>query len=660
MRAILSRGISLVAVIVLALTACKPEPTISPAPTGLPGTPLPNVITPIPATATATLPPKPTGQPARTFVICLGQEPQSLYLYGSSSRGMWSVLEALYDGPIDTRKFSPQPVILQKLPAYPDQDVVVEALDMKAGDLVVDANGDLIALAANSRVLPAGCTGTDCATTWDGIKALKMDRLKVTFRLLAGLEWSDGAPLTAADSVYSFDLASDPATKVSKRVTDRTAAYQAGDDLSVEWTGRPGYAPQRLDGLFFTPLPKHAWATYKPGEMETIPEVARKPLGWGPYIVQEWKSGDHIRLTRNPNYFRAGEGLPKFDILVYRFLGEPGDNNLAALQSGECDVVDQTTLLEDQLVSIIDLQNSKKLRAYIGQGPEWEHLDFGIRPATYDDGVTPGKDRPDFFGDVRVRQALAECIDRPAIVQTLLYNRSIVPASYLPPEHPLFLKELTPLAYNVAAGNKLLTEAGWKDQDNNPATPRTAQGIANVPNGTPFVVSYFTSEATIRAKTAEMIRKNLADCGVGVKVTLLNPGQLYAAGPAGGLFGRNFDLAQFSWDAGSQPPCSLFETGSIPTAKNNWIGGNLTGYSNPAFDAACKEARQSRPDSAGYTTANQEAIRILAKDLPLLPLYFPLKIAISRPDFCNLEMDVSARSFLWNLERFDTNPACSP
>jgi peptide/nickel transport system substrate-binding protein len=487
-----------------------------------------------------------------------------------------------------------------------------------------------------------------------------MDRQKVNFRLLAGLKWSDGSPLTAADSVFSYNLAADPATKVTKRVIDRTVAYQATDDQTIEWTGRPGYAPQNLAMVFFTPLPKHAWQSFKPGQMEALDEVARKPLGWGPFVVQEWKAGDHIRLVKNPNYFRSSEGLPKFDVLVYRFLGEPGDNNLAALQSGECDVVDQTTLLEDQLRAIIDLQNAKKLKVYIGQGPAWEHLDFGIRPAAYDDGFNAGKDRPDFFSDVRVRQAVAQCINRPAIVQDLLFNRSVVPASYLPPDHPLALKDLKPLAYDVASANKLLTEAGWKDQDNNPATPRTAQGIANVPNGTPMVLQYVTSEAAMRVKTAELVKRNLADCGIEVKVSQLNLGQLYASGPGGVLFGRNFDLAQFSWDPGSQSPCVLYETSGIPTAKNSWVGGNLIGYSSPAFDAACKSARQSRPDSAAYASASQEATRLLAKDIPTIPLYFPLEIAISRPDFCNLEMDVSARSFLWNLEAYDTNAACKP
>jgi ABC-type oligopeptide transport system substrate-binding subunit len=182
--------------------------------------------------------------------------------------------------------------------------------------------------------------------------------------------------------------------------------------------------------------------------------------------------------------------------------------------------------------------------------------------------------------------------------------------------------------------------------------------VANVANGTPFVIRYATTEATLRRKTAELISSNLAGCGIQVQVSLLNPGQLYAPGPEGVLFGRSFDLAQFSWETGSQPPCSLFETGAIPTAKNNWIGGNLTGYSSAAFDAACLKARQSRTASPEATAAQQEALRLLAKDLPMIPLYYPIKLAISRVDFCGLEMDVTARSLLWSLERLDYGPTC--
>ncbi len=259
-----------------------------------------------------------------------------------------------------------------------------------------------------------------------------------------------------------------------------------------------------------------------------------------------------------------------------------------------------------------------------------------------------------------MRQAFAYCIDRQKIITTLFNNLSSIPTTFLPPGHPMLAQGLTLLPYDAAKGSQLLTEAGWVDEDNNPATPRIAQGAANVRSGTPFEITYYTTQATARTKTAEMIAKNLADCGVKVNVQALDPGQLYASGPDGVLFGRSFNLAQFSWETGSQPPCFLYETRSIPTAKNNWMGGNLTGYSSPEYDAACQKARQARLDSPDMVKNYQETSRLFNNDLPVLPLYFPLKISISRPDFCNMKMDVTARSSLWNLENFDYNPSCQP
>ena len=95
-------------------------------------TPLPTATTPA---ATATLQPSPTPTPLpRTFTICLGQEPASLYLYASSTRSTWSVLEAVYDGPIDTRQYTPQPVILEKLPALADGDAFYAPADVAFGE----------------------------------------------------------------------------------------------------------------------------------------------------------------------------------------------------------------------------------------------------------------------------------------------------------------------------------------------------------------------------------------------------------------------------------------------------------------------------------------------------------------------------------------------
>ena len=442
-----------------------------------------------------------TAEP-RSLVVCLGQEPQSLYIYNSAARDMWNVLEAIYDGPIDTQAYVHQPVILQKMPTLADGDAVIQPVKVEAGDDMVDADGNLSSLVKGVKLIPSACTSADCAVTWDGKSPVQMDQLITTFKLKPGINWSDGIALTAADSVYSYQLAADPATPTIKRMVDRTAAYTAEDDQTVRWTGIPGYLPQQYDANFWLPLPKHAMQTMKPAELLKSDQVNRSPIGWGPYKIDEWVAGDHITLSKNPGYFRASEGLPKFDKLVFRFPGQPADNNLAALLAGECDLVDQTALQDAHYDTVFDLVRAKKAQVFIGQGPEWEHLDFGIKPSSYDDYYSPGVDRPDFFGDANVRKAVAYCVDRQAMIKDLVDGQVDVPASYLPPYHPMFLADLQPLPHDVQAAAKLLDEAGWKDSDNNPATPRLSEGVKGVTGGTPFSLTYLTTKAPLRLEIA--------------------------------------------------------------------------------------------------------------------------------------------------------------
>jgi peptide/nickel transport system substrate-binding protein len=85
----------------------------------------------------------------------------------------------------------------------------------------------------------------------------------------------------------------------------------------------------------------------------------------------------------------------------------------------------------------------------------------------------------------------------------------------------------------------------------------------------------------------------------------------------------------------------------------------VTGYSNKDYDAACQKATQARPDQPDqYTQEQQEAERILAQDLPTIPLFFQLKLTAARTDLCGFEMDVTARSALWDIENLDYGPTC--
>lgn len=634
--------LSMLVLISFILTACQAAPTPPPAtPTALPPT-----ATPVPS-PTATPEPK-------VLTICLGQEPQTLYMYGSAARSMWAVLEAVYDGPIDTRGFESVPVLLEKMPARADGDAVYAAQVVQPGSEMVDANGDLSVLAQGVRLLPAGCADDSCAITWDGASEVQMDVLTLTFRLLPGITWSDGQPLTARDSVYSFNISNDPATPVNRRMLDRTAAYTAVDELTLQWVSVPGYRSTRFADSFWNPLPEHLYGGYSAQDLLTAEISTRAPLGWGAYVIEEWTAGDHITLKPNPNYFRAAEGLPVFDGLVYRFLGQESGNHLKALYNGECDIVDQTVALETDIEKIQESEAKGELKIWTGQGPEWEQINFGMVPAAFDDGVDAyGRERPDFFGDVRVRRAFALCIDRQKIVDDLYGGLAEVPLGFFPQGHPLYTSDLDVSGYNPVSGSELLDEAGWKDEDNDPATPRVARGVSNVPDGQPLQVIYLTTPGG-RSESAGMAAAiSLAECGVQVAVQPVEAQTLYAAGPDGALFGRQFELAQFAWQIGRTNPCTLYETRQIPSAKNNWIGANLPGFSDAAYDAACLAARQALPDDENYTAKQQAVQALYVQALPSIPLYFRMKMDVSRPDLCNFGLDVSARSEFWNLEALD-------
>ena len=620
--------------------------------------------TPVPAVTEANLLPTPipTDVPEKSLVICLGEEPISLYQYGYNSRTMWSILEAIYDGPFDTINFEPQPVIFEELPTKENGGQRLETVSMSMGDLVVNAAGNIVPLVEGTKVYPAGCFEQNCIITWDGTTELLMDQAAITYRLLPNLRWSDGEPLTAHDSVFSYQIANDPETLVNRYYLDRTATYLAADEQTVVWQGVPGYQPGAVSDTFWLPLPNHQLGSISAAALLETPEAIRSPLGWGAYQIDDWVFGDHLSLSKNPYYFKADQNLPHFDKLVFRFLGPHADSNLKALEIGECDFIDASVQLDEQLVDVVEGHNLGKLRAWFGQGPEWEHLDFGIVSSSYDDGNQPGVDRPDWFADVRMRQAVAYCTDRETIANRYFVNRSKVPVSFYPPSHPAFDQTLEILPYDPAKGQAILEEIGWRDDDQDPATPRISYGVANVLDGTVLSLNYVTTQSELRIAASYDYAVSLAGCGIQVNLQQMLPTDLYAPGPEGVMFGRNFDLAQFAWTTSRNSPCSLYTSAQTPTEENLWIGANISGYQNPAFDLACQTVLNLSPaNGEAYTNAQKTLQQIFFDDLPVLPLYYHLKTTAGRVDFCGFEdLDVSARSVLWNLENYDYGTGCTP
>jgi peptide/nickel transport system substrate-binding protein len=627
-------------------------------------------VTEVEVVVTAT--PEPEVVEPRTLVICLGQEPDALYPYGTDMLAASQIQEAIWDGNlggVDTRSFAYQPIIFEKLASLADGDAVINTVDVVAGDKVVGDDGQVAELAAGVKVRAAGCNAPDCAIEWDGTTALQMEQMVVTTKMLPGLVWSDGTPITSADQIYNFELSSDPDVNVSKYGIERTASYVATDDVTTVWTGLPGYKDSTYYLDVYGPAPSHIWSQYTPAELNTEVDAQGLWVGHGPYKVQEWVKGDHLTVVKNENYFRAGEGLPVFESVIYRFVGATSNANIAKVLAGECDIVDQTSSLDDQSELLLELQAAGQIDAAFVTGTTWEHADFNILPLEGAGFAGIGSDlsgrTPGPFGDVRLRQAVAMCMDRQAAVDTVLFGQSVVIHTYLPPQHPLFNADAKQWPFDVAAASALLDEIGWVDDDGDPATPRVASGVAGVPDGTLLEFKYETTTATMRQQATQIMAESMAQCGMKVNLGYYPSSEWFADGPDGILFGRKTDLGQFAWLTGVEPPCDLYRGDMIPgdpaevdengkpVYPSGWGGQNQTGYADPEFDAACNKAVQSLPGQPSYDEGHLEAQAIFAEDLPVVPLFLRLKLAITRPDMCGFIMDPTANSEMWNIEAFD-------
>src|SRR3972149_1869304 len=146
----------------------------------------------------------------------------------------------------------------------------------------------------------------ELAESWEVSK----DGLVITFHLRKGVKWHDGAEFTAADVMYTYKVTIDP----------KTPTAYSGDFLMVKkaeildkYTFRVTYPKPFAPALAsWGPaiLPTHLLE----GKAIAKSDLARHPIGTGPYKFVEWKTGEKIVLEANPEYW---EGKPYIERYVY-------------------------------------------------------------------------------------------------------------------------------------------------------------------------------------------------------------------------------------------------------------------------------------------------------------------------------------------------------
>jgi peptide/nickel transport system substrate-binding protein len=570
------------------------------------------------APATATPIPSPTPIPYRSeLIIGLSQEPLTLHPLLADDDASFQILDALYEPYITSIDFAYQ--------ANPKGGLLADLPGVENGGVFID----------------------DAGTPNEPID----DQIIMTFRMLSGPTWCDGAPVTAGDSVYAYELANDAASGVSDRaILDNIATYVALDDNTIEIKLQPGVFDPNAALYFWNPLPRHIWSQYSASGLQSAPEATTQPCGYGPYTIAGaddasagWVTGDHITLVANPNYFR---GAPRTPRLIFRFIPEARER-VVALIAGEIDIVTSAGLQGADLPTYAAVQQQNLLRIVTTRSAAWEELVFNLYTPTTFDATQRSAAHP-ILSDVRVRQAIAYAIDRQALIDHLYAGRSAFlhePLTY--PNHPLYTSEsqINLYYFDPDRAQALLQEAGWIDSDGDGI--RECQGCTSGANqGARLALTYHTTSSALRDAMLSQIANDMNAIGFEITAELL-PTEVFF-GDITGLIVGDFEIGQLAALTDAHPESEqLFGCDWIPSPGNGWYGQNYSGWCNEAASTALFTARQSlrlNEQRAAYAIFQREYTR----ELPGLPLIPRLNVFLINPRVENFQPHDFMPSVTWN------------
>jgi peptide/nickel transport system substrate-binding protein len=402
--------------------------------------------------------------------------------------------------------------------------------------------------------------------------------MEVTWKLRDDVYWADGEPVTADDVIFTWNAISDPETGIWAEGVDYTDSIEKIDDYSFVVyynTVYPNYRVQ-FGGENFAVWPEH----YCDAEQGYVSwDCNRAPLSSGPYILDEWVTGDYLTFSRNPNYFE--EGKPSIDNIVVRIVPERSVIKTMML-AGDADLFMWLTPTE-----VDDLTEAPNTEVTFSPTTRWV---MRLIPNLAARGELDAEASPHpILGDVKVRQAIRMAIDTELLTTEIYrgYNEPVWTELFRPP----YACDIPQPVYDPEAARALLEEAGWSDQDGDGI--RECHGCANAEEG--YVMSM---ENMIYAEYGEelelaqqLVAEMLREVGINLELSIIEGTVLWADYESGGIEQQgDFDLNM--WDdgyPGIDPTDHLWFYYYSDAAEPDY-GWNVGRWRNADFDALLDEA----------------------------------------------------------------------
>ena len=425
------------------------------------------------------------------------------------------------------------------------------------------------------------------ATSW-AVDA--KDKTKWVFKLRPGIKFHDGSDLNADAVVWNvrkvldkdavhFD-ASQVGVTASRMPTLRSA--RKIDDLTVELTtSEPdAFLPLNLTNLFMA-SPAHwqkkfdaaAGATPADKSKTAWTAFAADASGSGPYKMARFVARERLELVPHKTYWDA-KRIPKVDRVVLLPMPE-ANARTAAIMSGQVDW--------------IEAPSPDAMAAIQGRGHK---IYFNQQPHVWPWQLSFAEGSP--WLDKRVRQAANLCVDRTGLLK-LLGGMMGVPKGTVPPGHPWWGNPKFDIRYDVAAGRKLMEEAG-----HSPAKPLKVK----------VQISASGSGQMQPLPMNEFVQQSLKQCGFDVQFDVIEWNTLFTNWRKGAkdpsANGANAINVSFAAMDPFFAMVRFTSTKTFPPVSNNW------GYfGNAEFDKLIADARTSFDDKARDVALSKLHARIV-------------------------------------------------
>ncbi|MSO35472.1 MAG: ABC transporter substrate-binding protein [Acidobacteria bacterium] len=347
-----------------------------------------------------------------------------------------------------------------------------------------------------------------------------------TFTLtLREAAWSDGAPFTSADVLFTFQAIYDPKVNSilagSLKVNGQPLTVTAPDARTVV-IGYPGvFGPgiALLDNL--TLAPKHkleaALAAGTFSQAWGVASPVNEMVSLGPFVLSRYEPGQRLVFDRNPRYWKkdsASVALPYLDQIVAEVV--PDQNaELVRLQAGQIDMLQQQVRPED-IATLRPLVDQGKLQLLeLGVGTDPDVFFFNLRQPYW------AKDpRGGWITRREFRQAISHAVDRESFANTVYLGAGVpIWGPITPGNQKWFSPNVPRYAFSLERAKALLAGLGLANRD--------ADEWLEDDKGTEarFTVLTYRGNSSLE-RSAAVLRDDLRPLGIAVDVVALEQGAL--------------------------------------------------------------------------------------------------------------------------------------